>query len=1665
MKRNNLLITVMCNLFLISLLAQQEENFYTTKAILDPYYDSLIQVNGIDSMQGTGYKQYMKWINYWEPRLYPHGSFDSCKQGLEQYIAEYVNGMGTEQTAIFTLDWRLIGPSKMPEGSSSAFKGLGQIHYIAFDPNDTSTQKIFACSPAGGLWRTIDGGDSWFNAGTDNGLPLCGVSSIAIDPQNSDTNWFITTGNAEGLNSNVWQYAIGIWRTTDAGNTWQQIGLETSNNMRKVILTWYQGKAHLFVTTTNGIWECEDALASEPDFDRLIEGDFYDVEFDPSNTGIVYASGTGMNTSLYKIDWINDIYTELPNISTIPVEEGRRLIIEISEASPNNLFIVSTYKGGSQKSYIYKYNLLTNVLVNKGELPKPVHDAQGVGPERAMGWTISPVLNSNDELIMIHGNTAPIRQSNNLLDDNICIWTDVTSTYNACEIHVDMHYMVFEPDGQTLWVGSDGGVYKSTMPDLANNWEEKCNGLAVATVEHAAISGLNKDIALSGNFDCGINLFTRTNEIWNEKHKIGGDGFQCRFDWSTSQRMWAGTNGWSSGRVYRSENSGQSFNYQSSGFHWHTFFIQNFISSEVLYGTNANGVMRSINKGTSWQNYANYPDVNNNNTWRVATSITHGNYLYSSWYGNTTGNPQKIFKSVTGGGTNTSDWEDVGSPLINSWINSIAIDYFDPDHIWVAAGGKVYDVNTITHQWTDISNGLPSYPWWFNVKHLEIVPGASETLYAGTNMGLYYYTAQDGVWQKVEDNLPNVEIKDIQIDMTNNRIIVATYGRGVWEAGLPCITSDETTFITSDVTWDLDRYIVGTLSIEANRTLTIENSTIRLNEDSKIIIKPGAKLIIDGARLTNACSEAWLGIEVWGNSNAHQYPDGNGNYQQGYVELKNGAIIENAWEAIQPWRPNGWTESGGIIVANGATFRNNRRAVQFMSYQNFDPVTGEPRPNQSYFSNCTFETNDDFEGLFGESPFHTFVSMWKVDGVEFLGCDFIDSRPVFQHQDPSEGVGILTIDANFYVLPRCIDNITTCWECTQNNLDYSSFSGLNIGINSAQENTLNTFVVDRTDFIQNLNGIVNQANHLATCIRSDFEVGTKQTTGNYEWPIGILNSRSTDFTFDQNEFSLHENVPSDLDGTIGIWNTHLGEEGNIIFKNTYTGFDFANLASGDNHNNYYPELGLQYRCNENSANKQYDFYVGWQNDEGIATYQGSSSNPAGNTFSHLTSPNYPVGSDFSNIAIWPVNYYYYTGDPDQEPLNTIGVWKTGTDNENDCIDRISSGSDIRLSEAEKTAYRQQYYDNKLEYNGTKVLFESLKDGGSTPGTILDIETSWPEDTWELRAQLLAGSPHLSLEVLMEAASRTDVLPHTIMFEICIANPEEMRNERLLEYLATKDDPMPQYMIDDLRDGADEDTYKSVLLNEMAGYAYDWGEACTYLLRDIVLDSTGIKNDSLRFWLTKKESLLSEYQIVNSYLAEDDLTNALTYLNDIPNNYDLSDKQLSEYNYFHDLKSTFITAQQQGRNIMQLDSLEVLDLVYIADSSLGLAGAQARSLLNFAYGYAYFEKPEIAVNGMKEAKVQNKVFQNDNLNNETHFVTAYPNPASQWVAFDYTLPYPAENATIFITDLSGRAINTITVNRAYGQTVWDSQGVPSGIYFYSLEVNGTIIDKRKLIITK
>ena len=145
--------------------------------------------------------------------------------------------------------------------------------------------------------------------------------------------------------------------------------------------------------------------------------------------------------------------------------------------------------------------------------------------------------------------------------------------------------------------------------------------------------------------------------------------------------------------------------------------------------------------------------------------------------------------------------------------------------------------------------------------------------------------------------------------------------------------------------------IGGTVDIGAGTTITWTDKTVHIAKDARLIVRPGGKLVVDGGTLTSACpGEMWQGIEVVGDRTKRQLAQ-----WQGTVELKNGAVIENAHCGIRTGIQGdaAYATAGGIILADSAFFKNNRRAVAFMSYTNHS-LTGVITDNVSHFTNCEF---------------------------------------------------------------------------------------------------------------------------------------------------------------------------------------------------------------------------------------------------------------------------------------------------------------------------------------------------------------------------------------------------------------------------------------------------------------------------------------------------------------------------------------------------------------------------------------------------------------------------------------------------------------------------------------------------------------------------------------
>ena len=854
-------------------------------------------------------------------------------------------------------------------------------------------------------------------------------------------------------------------------------------------------------------------------------------------------------------------------------------------------------------------------------------------------------------------------------------------------------------------------------------------------------------------------------------------------------------------------------------------------------------------------------------------------------------------------------------------------------------------------------------------------------------------------------------------------------------------------YITSNMQLNGNHFYMGDLIIKSGANLTFLGGTVIFDENSKLIIESGAKLTVDGSTLTGACGQTWHGIEVWGDNSVAQLPDLEGNFTQGFLDLKNGALVENTTHGIELWHPGYWGTTGGIIKANNSTFRNNGKPIRALNYDNFNYF--------ATFRDCIFEITADYHG---ETTFYRHVDLASVKGVRFEGCDFsLDGSAT--NISPWNSA-IMATNANFNALAICTSGSVPCsaW-------DFNTFDGFYRGISASGTGSINTFAVIRAIFTNNTIGVYASGVNNFSVLFSEFYIGansadTDDCEGRDRWAsgFGISTTSGNGFAIEENRFYKAVGAPPGTYTGIFVAETNAIDE---IYLNEFENLSYGIYTEGKNWEVNSFQHGLSLLCNQFTGSYR-DIVVEKNPDDegGIQSSQGSAARPAGNDFVNNIG-DYKI----YNNGNYPILYYYDLNSGTANPNPSYEVGSIATGNSNGCPSHYGGGGvggieTIILSDAEKLVVEQNYLTEMNNYNSVKTMYENLQDGGDTEGLKAEVETAWPDDTWELRAELLGKSPHLSTEVLKAAADKTDVLPESIIFEIMAANPDELRKEELIKYLEDKENPLPQYMIDILRQVAYGTTYKTALQNQMAAHNRLKTRAANDMIRSI-LNEEETDYDALRNWLDNLGGVRADQQIVETYLAEGNVTDASGLAEMISDLYQLSDYDLNEHVWYMEMLDLRIDLLQQGRSYDELTGDEVAQLENLAQNSHGTAGAQARAILEQGYGHHFCDCLNITDNQGFKSTAINPALLNQALGVR---LTVDPNPAREWAAFDYTLPENTGEAVIKITDATGQVVKVVEVTGTQGQYVWDTRKVKPGVYFYTLLVNGTGTTS-KLVITK
>jgi len=453
---------------------------------------------------------------------------------------------------------------------------------------------------------------------------------------------------------------------------------------------------------------------------------------------------------------------------------------------------------------------------------------QGTGPQMTgdggQGWynhglAVDP---NNASRIFVGANLALYRSM-----DGGATWTQLTHWYGNGHVyaHADFHATAWSPDGATLYVANDGGLavvrdpFRPTIPtssfDLTFLDNRRNLGLAshmaynVGSTAAASPSDSKWRISL-GLQDNGTRLrqpataggsLTGTEGTFEDT--IGGDGFATLFHPADGSQVLASIYYTD---IYRSINGGATFNEATVGITEATNkdlapFAPKLAPGDlahpaVIYTATNGKVYQSTTFGTSWAaiGTGGLPAPLNMSSTTTTNELYIRNLAASPSDPGTLGiaaNQSRVFLTSNGGASWSKAAALPGVPTnVGASLSCIAFDPATPTTVYV---GAVATDATVNHLWKSTNGGASwtaidgsasagnGFPFGIPVHVIRIHPTQNQTLFAGTDFGVYTSSNGGSTWSRFGSNLPLVAVRDLYLAPDGSLLRAATYGRGVWE--------------------------------------------------------------------------------------------------------------------------------------------------------------------------------------------------------------------------------------------------------------------------------------------------------------------------------------------------------------------------------------------------------------------------------------------------------------------------------------------------------------------------------------------------------------------------------------------------------------------------------------------------------------------------------------------------------------------------------------------------------------------------------------------------------------------------------------------------------------------------------------------------------------------
>ena len=766
------------------------EHFEQTEAEINNQQRKGIIVQETSGKPYADYIKYKRWEWYWSSRVDANGHITGpSNEAFKSYKRAKKIQKGRQQRP------GDIWTSIAFETNSGGYWGMGKADCMGQHP--TNPNIFYVGSDGGGIFKTTDGGNSYTAVGDD--LPITQIAAILVDFNNPNTVYA-----ALSPRGGWWNRSMGVYKSTDAGDTWSPTDFSYDYADGKVIYDMIMSETDpqtLLVARADGIWRTTNGGDS---WTRPYTSDCNDLAWKPGDANVVYAARNdywGSSEVLVSnnagASWSQLTDRNLQkNSIKLAVTPGNPNIIAYASSIENNSLYISTDNGNS-------FNFKSNVPFG--------------------GW---PAFISAYNTNYVYSGGIHVERST----DGGINWAQFTNWHgggNLPEVHADVRNMYHsKTESGVIYHCNDGGIFKHN--EISDTWTELTDGLIITQYYRGAVAQTDENICIAGSQDNGGSR-RRSNGTWYNTN--GGDAMEQAIDPTDANIMYTT---YINGQLYRSMDgwTGDAYNDISanipggkpSGEWVAPYVLDPSNPSTIVAGYN--DVYRSTNRGDSWTKISN--NLAGGNIRNVAVAPSNSNIIYCS-RGNV------VYKTVNLGATWTS------ATLSGSeGISRIAIHESDPNTVWVSrdgwtSGEKVYKTTNGGSSWTNVSGTLPNIP----TNCITFETAISEGVYVGNDFGVYYRDKNMSDWILYSGGLPNTKVTDLDIQYSGKKIRAATYGRGMWEAPL----YDQSVVIIEDCHGDLG----GSASIDACGYCSGGNTGV----------EPESKCCNPNGRLT---IEQWNGI-------------------------------------------------------------------------------------------------------------------------------------------------------------------------------------------------------------------------------------------------------------------------------------------------------------------------------------------------------------------------------------------------------------------------------------------------------------------------------------------------------------------------------------------------------------------------------------------------------------------------------------------------------------------------------------------------------------------------------------------------------------------------------------------------------------------------------------